>query len=141
MNRCITAAFAALVLIGCTTAYQPSGATGGFSEVKLSETSYQVRFRGNGYTGPGQVQQFMLRRAAELALENGYRYFTTDVPQNLDRRDMWMQYSERGVTVRFSQQATAETADAVTVIESTNQAANGRLSDKAAAELARLKAQ
>lgn len=84
------------LVVGCTT-YHAAGPSGGFSETKLSTTSYQVFFRGNGYTSPARVEKFMLRRAAELALENGYRYFKLDAPQNLDRRDFIAMYSERGV--------------------------------------------
>lgn len=127
-----------LVTAACTT-YHAAGPTGGFSEIKLSDTSYQVHFRGNGYTSPTRVQQFMMRRTAELALENGFRYFTMDVPQNLDRRDFWAQYAERGVVVRFATEPTAETADAVAVIESTNALAGGMLSPKAAAQLRSIK--
>jgi hypothetical protein len=127
-----------LAFTACTT-YHAAGPTGGFSETKLSATSYQVYFRGNGYTSPARVEQFMLRRAAELALENGFRYFLLDVPQNLDRRDFWRQYSERGVNVRFAEQATAETADALTVIAETDTIAGGRLSAAARAALDRWK--
>ncbi len=125
------------VTLACTT-YHAAGPTGGFSETKLSATSYQVYFRGNGYTSPARVQKFMLRRAAELALENGFRYFVIDAPQNLDRRDFWRQYSERGVNVRFAEQPSPDTADAVVVIAETDALAAGRLSDAARATLTRL---
>ncbi len=125
---------------GCTT-YHASGATGGFSETKLSATSYQVQFRGNGYTSPARVQKFMMRRAAELALENGFRYFILDVPQNLDRHDFWAQYAERGITVRVAESPTPEAADAVVVIDDTDEAAGGRLSPKALTAFTRFKLQ
>jgi hypothetical protein len=117
-----------LLLAAACTAYQPAGLSGGFSETRLSATSFQVHFRGNTYTSPARVEKFMLRRGAELALENGYRYFTLDAPQNLDRKDFFGQYSQRGVTVRFFDAATGETADAVVVVAETDELAGGRLS-------------
>lgn len=75
-------ALAAASLGGCTI-YHAAGPSGGFSDTKLSATRYQVPFRGNGHTSPGRAEKFVLRRAAELALENGYRYFVMDAPQNL----------------------------------------------------------
>ena len=134
-------ALALFALAAACTTYHAAGPTGGFTEIKLSDTSYQVQFRGNGYTGPARVQQFVLRRSAELALENGFRYFTTDAPQNLDRNDFWQQYRERGVTIRFADKASAETLDALVVVESTNEAAGGQLSEKARAQLQKFKEQ
>lgn len=128
---------ALLFAIACTS-YQPASLSGGFSETRLSATSFQVYFRGNTYTSPARVEKFMLRRGAELALENGFRHFTLDTPQNLDRGDLFGRYSQRGVTVRFFEAATAETADAVVVIAETDELAEGKLSPKAREALARL---
>lgn len=118
-------------LAAACTSYQPAGLSGGFSETRLSATSYQVQFRGNSYTSSARVEKFMLRRAAELALENGFRYFTLDAPQNLDRKDLIGFYSQRGVTVRFFDAESTETADAVIVVAETDELAGGKLSDKA----------
>jgi hypothetical protein len=133
VRPCVEAAIFSLALLisSACTSYQPAGLSGGFSETRLSQTSFQVHFRGNSYTSAARVEKFMLRRGAELALENGYRYFTIDAPQNLDRRDLFGFYSERGVTVRFFEAATAETADAVIVIAETDELAGGKLSPKA----------
>ena len=64
-----------LLLQGCVTAYQKSGFSGGYSETQLDENVFIVSFRGNGYTGRERVADFTLLRSAELALENGYKYF------------------------------------------------------------------
>jgi hypothetical protein len=133
----IKAAVAVLMLVsaaGCT-AYQSAGITGGSSEMRLSATTYQVRFRGNGYTSPARVATFMLRRAAELTLEQGYRYFLMGDEQNRDRRDWGGQYPERGVIVSFVQEPTEFTADAAVVIRETDALAKGRLSDAARTRL------
>jgi hypothetical protein len=65
-------AFLALALLaGCATSYQPHSFSGGYSEFRLSNRSYRVSFAGNGYTSPGRARQFAIRRAAELAAEEG----------------------------------------------------------------------
>lgn len=48
---------------------------GGYSDFKLSEDSYQISFRGNGFTSREEVNHHLLTRAAELTKQNGYRYF------------------------------------------------------------------
>ena len=64
-----------LGLCGCATTYQKDGFTGGYSDMKLGKDLFQISFRGNGYTGSGRVQNFFLRRCAELTIEQGYEYF------------------------------------------------------------------
>lgn len=63
------------LLSGCATTYQPSSFSGGFSETRLGEDTFQVSFRGNGYTRPERASDFCLLRSSELALQNGFRYF------------------------------------------------------------------
>ena len=64
-----------ILLSGCATTYQSSGFSGGYSETQLDENVFKVVFRGNGYTGRERVADFTLLRSAELALQNGYKYF------------------------------------------------------------------
>ena len=64
-----------LFLGGCATAYQSLGFTGGFSETQLDTNVFTVTFKGNGYTGRDKANDFALLRSAELALENGFKYF------------------------------------------------------------------
>jgi hypothetical protein len=61
--------------LGCATPYKSSGFMGGFSETRLAEDVFRVNFRGNGYTSPERTQDFAMLRAAELAQENGFKYF------------------------------------------------------------------
>lgn len=64
------------LIIGCTTPYQSTGATGGFGETRLQENVFTVTFRGNGFTENEQVQDFAMLRCAEVTLENGFNYFS-----------------------------------------------------------------
>lgn len=63
------------VLTGCATAYQRVSFTGGYSETQLGENIFQVSFRGNGFTSRERASDFSLLRSAEVAMENGFRYF------------------------------------------------------------------
>jgi len=63
------------VISGCATTYKPVGLTGGYSDTKLQDDVYQISFKGNAHTGSDKVKDFALLRAAELTLDNGYKYF------------------------------------------------------------------
>jgi hypothetical protein len=72
--------FAGLIYTcGCEpTPYQRLGATsaGGYSDKKFSENIFHVRFVANNSTPSGIVCDYLYQRAAELTLENGFKYFT-----------------------------------------------------------------
>jgi len=125
---------------GCTTS-RAFDEISGYSETRLFSMIYQLQFRHRDHTSSARVQTFMMRRAAELALENDFRYFVFDVPQNLDRRQLWGQCAERGITVTFLFAPTAGATDAVAVIEDTEEAASGLLSPEALAAFARFRAE
>jgi hypothetical protein len=63
---------AACLLAGCATAYQPNGVSGGYTDQVRSSNTAQVSFRGNGLTPPETVHSYILRRCAEVTLEDGY---------------------------------------------------------------------
>jgi hypothetical protein len=64
-----------LSLTGCISPYQPSGLGGGYTDMALSNDTYFVTFRGNGFTSSDVVQSYALRRAAELTLNKGFKFF------------------------------------------------------------------
>lgn len=64
-----------LAASGCATGYQQAGFTGGFSEVPISATAYKISVSGNAFTRGSRVNEMALLRAAEIADENGYRFF------------------------------------------------------------------
>jgi len=68
-----------LLAVGCAVpAYQRAGANGthrtGYSEVRLSDNSYRVTYLD---AKMDTVYINFMRRASELTLENGYKYFET----------------------------------------------------------------
>lgn len=97
MTRKPIALIASLALLGalgaCATAtpYQPNirgqATSGGFSEVKLEPNRFRVTFAGNSLTSRETVEGYLLYRAAELTLSQGYDTFTiVDRHTDQDRR-------------------------------------------------------
>ncbi len=64
-----------LLTIGCATPYKRSGFAGGYRDYKIKDNMYTVYFGGNGYTNAEKCNQYAMRRAAEVTLENGYTHF------------------------------------------------------------------
>jgi hypothetical protein len=68
----------------CTTTptpYQPyraesaGGVHGGYSDQRIAPNRFRVRFHGNELTSRERVENYLLYRAAELAIGNGYDWF------------------------------------------------------------------
>lgn len=75
----------ALTLAACASTgayYQPlepsHAARGGYSEVRLGEDRFEVTFVGNRLTSREQVETYLLYRAAELTLQQGYDWFVIE---------------------------------------------------------------
>ena len=66
---------ASLALVACATPYQPKGFAGGFKEQWVSERLVQIDFEGNGFTSSDEAGEMALLRAAETAIEHGWKYF------------------------------------------------------------------
>jgi len=76
MRQVITLLLVAVLISGCATTYhQYSWRTGGYSNIKIQDDIFKVRFLGNAKCTLGRVEDFTLLRCAEVALENGYKYF------------------------------------------------------------------
>jgi hypothetical protein len=77
----VLAATALLAAGGCATStpYQPlsasSAASGGYTDQRLGEGRYRVTFAGNRLTTRERVESYLLFRAAELTIEQGYDWF------------------------------------------------------------------
>jgi len=87
MKRLLLAAAAALALggaiAGCATPtpYQPAppgrSAGYGYSNYRIDAAHWRVSFAGNSLTSRETVEKYLLYRAAELTLEQGYDWFDT----------------------------------------------------------------
>lgn len=79
MRLLICAAAATLSLAACATptAYGPApdGRAVGFSDYRIATGRYRVTFQGGPGAPPEQVSDYALRRAAEIAVRDGYDWF------------------------------------------------------------------
>jgi hypothetical protein len=81
LRRVATGALLAATLLagGCATqtAYRP--ATGaertGYNDRQIEANRFMVSFAGNGYTPRDTVERYLLYRAAELTVQQGFDYF------------------------------------------------------------------
>src|SRR5207247_6272795 len=88
MTKRSVAAAAALVLAAglaaCATPtpYQPNlpgqQTSGGYSEIRVEPDRWRVSFAGNTLTSRETVEGYLLYRAAELTLQNGYEWFSIE---------------------------------------------------------------
>ncbi len=64
-----------LWLSGCQTPYQEMGFDGGVSAAPIGNDMYRISARGNGYTDSTVVQDYVLLKAAETAIQAGHSHF------------------------------------------------------------------
>lgn len=61
--------------MACATPYQKMGYRGGYDDFRIGEDTVEVTFRGNAHTSRETVSRYLLRRASEVTLKNGYTHF------------------------------------------------------------------
>jgi hypothetical protein len=140
---------AVILMAGCATGYQSSdeSITGGFSEIRLAPETWRVLVEGNGMTSRSAAEKILMRRCAELTLEQGKRYFV------LESHDAWLarrvsRSSDGSVSVHFAPRneavvtalATKESNafDAIRIVAETDELAEGKLSQTARRTIAEL---
>lgn len=63
-------------LVSCrATRYEPEGYYGGYSSTQLATDVYRVSFKGNSQISFDRASDYLLLRSAEIAIENGFKYF------------------------------------------------------------------
>lgn len=79
MKRLVLSALAALSLAACATptVYQPAMRPQdvGYSEYRIEPGRFRVTFRGGDGASAGYVTDLAIRRAADLAIQEGYDWF------------------------------------------------------------------
>jgi hypothetical protein len=78
-----------IILAGCVSPYEKLGLGGGFSDFALTDGTYKISFRGNGYSSAELVQNYLLRRCAEITLQRGYKYFVILGANTSTKRFAW----------------------------------------------------
>ena len=75
----LVGAMAALGGCAAMTPYQPAASgrhpSGGYSKARVGEARYRVTFAGNSLTARDRVEGYLLYRAAELTVRDGYDWF------------------------------------------------------------------
>lgn len=104
-RKMTAAAAAALALAACQTGptpYQSGDANApGYSDSRIETDRYRVSFRGNSLTDRETVETYLLYRAAELTLENGYDAFTI-VSRDTDTTRRYVSSGGSPFSSRFS---------------------------------------
>ena len=86
-----------LGLAACETAtpYQPLAAgakvSGGFTDQRLDDNHFRVTFRGNDMTSREQVETYLLYRAAEVTVNNGFDWFEMVERHTHNRGGYWVE--------------------------------------------------
>jgi hypothetical protein len=84
-KKSVAFALAAVIAAGLAacatpTPYQPNvpgqKASGGYSELRVEENRFRVNFQGNTLTSREAVEGYLLFRAAEVTVQNGYDWFS-----------------------------------------------------------------
>ena len=87
------------MLAGCggqPTPYQPATDGYGYREQQIEDNRYRVTFAGNDLTAADTVQNYLLYRAAELTLDQGYDYFTV-VDREVERSTAYWGTADTGL--------------------------------------------
>ena len=83
-----------VVMAGCATPYQKSGLLGGYDDFRITQDTFEVSFKGNGYTSRSKVSRYVLRRAAEVTLLHEFTHFAP--VRELDHSTVTMVHSSSG---------------------------------------------
>ncbi|MES2199861.1 MAG: hypothetical protein V4489_06810 [Chlamydiota bacterium] len=103
MKKILTSSVVVIVfLTGCSTTYHSQGFFGGYSEIQTNPDSFIVLFKGNRYTSSEKVMKYVLLRASELTIQNGYKYFVV-----LDSSDQSSGYQYSNTYTRASASASS----------------------------------
>lgn len=64
-----------LIFAGCATPYQEMGFSGGVTAAQMTDTTFRISGRGNGYTGATVINDYVMLKAAETTVQHGYTHF------------------------------------------------------------------
>jgi hypothetical protein len=88
-NAIAIAAVAGLCLLAsCQTPYQEPGLTGGVTASPITNDTYRISARGNGYTAANTIQDYVLLKAAETTLAKGGTHFVVVTSADATRQQI-----------------------------------------------------
>jgi hypothetical protein len=120
MRISLVALSVACLLAGCATAYQPDGVSGGYADRLLSANTALVSFRGNRLSTPETLHAYLLRRCADVTLQNGYNYFVLvgNEPRNEQNTDVFGSQVDRATIQMYKDNKPASAYDAAFIVRS-----------------------
>ncbi|MBI3508417.1 MAG: hypothetical protein HY069_02115 [Chlamydiia bacterium] len=66
-----------VALTSCATYYQKEGVfQNGYSDYRVGENRFVVSFHANEFTPQEKVMEYVLKRASDLTVKNGWSYFS-----------------------------------------------------------------
>lgn len=74
-TRMIATGLMTLGVAACSTPYQEMGFMGGVKAQQVTQNTYRIVTRGNGYTGSTTIQDYTLLKAAETTKSAGATHF------------------------------------------------------------------
>ncbi|NQV30190.1 MAG: hypothetical protein HQ508_04815 [Candidatus Marinimicrobia bacterium] len=86
MSMCFKLSFM-ILLASCATSYGPKGIMGGYSEIQIDETTFQVFFEGNQQTTKEQIRTQLMFRCAELTIKHGFSHFMILSDESIEHQE------------------------------------------------------
>jgi hypothetical protein len=98
MKKLILAALAAAMLAGCATTYGDMGLTGGVDAAPMTNDTFRISARGNGFTDATTIQDYAMLKAAETTLAAGKTHFAIITGKDVTNRS----YGQTSGTINTS---------------------------------------
>ena len=95
---------------GCATPYQENGLLGGVHATRIDDTTVQIAARGNAFTDPDTIGRYVMRKAAEETVADGFDLFL--LVSSADRTTQGTIVTDGSATTNttfFGQNATSRT--------------------------------
>lgn len=76
-----------LICMGCSTPYQNMGFSGGVEAQQMTAHTFRIVARGNAYTSPTVIQDYVALKAAETTVQQGGTHFIVVSAADASRSD------------------------------------------------------
>ena len=97
--RTVISVTLAFLLLGCATPYQPKDLWwGGYRDFQISKDTFSITFQGNAYLDRSRLRQYLLRRAAEVALQYGFSHFAVVESVDQSRTSTYVSWTSLTIT-------------------------------------------
>lgn len=85
----LSVAFGAVLgLSACQTQYGDMKFNQGVSAERMTDSSFRITAKGNGYTDGNQIIDFLALKAAETTIANGFTHFVVTAGEDISKREV-----------------------------------------------------